>query len=195
MDRTKKWVLRICFFICSSLLLTGCISGIWTGASLIYDRHNVYHSFSDYELYTIAHHALYQDNYFKCAECHIDLTVFNGDLLLAGHVETAEMRDEAYKRVMAHPDYRRLFKKISIEPIRTHITRDTWITGKIRSQVIADSEINPRAFKVVTSDQIVYLMGDVMPDQAEWVVSIARHTSGVKRVVKLFKYYHLSDKA
>lgn len=195
MDRIKLLGIKHCVIMISSLILSGCISGVWTGANLFYDRHNVYHSFSDYELSTLTHHALYKDNYFKCAQCHIDITAFNGDLLLAGHVETAEMRDEAYKRVMAHPDYRRLFKKISIEPIRTHITRDSWITAKIRSQVIADSEINPRAFKVVTSDQIVYLMGDVMPDQAEWVVSIARNTSGVKRVVKLFKYYHLSDRA
>lgn len=195
MDHTKTWMLKLTFFICNSLLLTACVSGVWTGANLFYDRHNVYHSFSDYELYTIAHHALYQDNYFKCAECHIDLAVFNGDVLLAGHVETNDMREEAYKRVMVHPDYRRLFKKISIDPIRTHVTRDAWITSKIRSQIVADSEINPRSFKVVTADQIVYLMGDVLPDQAEWVVEIARNTSGVKRVVKLFQYYHLSDKA
>lgn len=178
----------------TSLILSGCISSIWTGANFIYDRHSVYNSFSDIDIYQMAHHALYKDNYFKCAECHLDLAVFNGDLLLAGHVETAEMREEAYRRVMTHPDYRRLFKKISIEPIRTHIARDAWITGKIRSKIVADAEINPHSFKVVTSDQVVYLMGDVMPDQAEWVISIARETNGVKRVVTLFKYYHLSDK-
>lgn len=195
LNNVKTLCLRLCMLITAVLMLSSCISGIWTGANLFYDRHNVYNSLSDYDLYRIAHHALYHDRYFKCAECHIDLTVFNGDVLLAGHVETAEMRDEAYKRVMAQPDYRRLIKKISIEPIRTHTARDAWITSKIRSQIIADSDINPRAFKVVTSDQIVYLMGDVVPEQAEWVISIARHTSGVKRVVKLFKYYHLKDKA
>lgn len=183
-----------CLLTCLSIiLLSGCVTGIWTGANFIYDRHTVYNSLSDIDIYRIAHHALYKDKYFKCAECHIDLAVFNGDVLLAGHVETAEMRDEAYRRVMASREYRRLFKYISIQPIRTHIAKDTWITGKIRSRIIADAEINPRSFKVITSDQVVYLMGDVVPDQAEWVVNIARETDGVNKVVRLFKYFHLSD--
>ena len=73
--------------------------------------------------------------------------------------------------------------------------KDSLITAKIRSQIVADSEINPRAFKVVTSDGVVYLMGDVIPTQADWVVEIARNTAGVLTVVKLFKYYQLSDNA
>jgi osmotically-inducible protein OsmY len=178
----------------SCILLSSCLSGIWTGANLFYDRHNVYNSFNDFELSNTARNALYADDALECPECHIDLAVFNGDILLAGHLENAQMRDEAYRRVMAKPGYRRLFKEISIEPIRTNLRKDSWITTKIRSKIIADSEINPHSFKIVTSDQIVYLMGDVMPDQAEWVTTIARETSGVRRVVKLLKYYHLTDK-
>ena len=177
------------------MLLSGCVTSLWTGANLVYDRHHVYNSLTDFELNANAHRALYQDDLFQCPTCHLDLAVFNGDILLAGHLESAEMRDEAYKRVMAEKGYRRLFKEVSIAPFRTHIARDSWITTKIRSKILADSEINPRSFKIVTSDQVVYLMGDVMPDQADWVVSIARNTSNVIRVVKLMKYYHLSDKA
>ncbi len=71
---------------------------------------------------------------------------------------------------------------------------DNWITTKIRSKILADSTIDPNDFKVVTADQIVYLMGDVIPEQAAKVIHIARTCTGVKRVVKLFKYYNLSDK-
>jgi osmotically-inducible protein OsmY len=188
-------IIKFSFILCAAILLSGCLGGVWTGANLIYDRHNVYHEWNDYDLNAIIRRTLYKDNYFHCAECHLDIAVLNGDVLLAGHVETEEMRQEAYKRVKAIGDYRRLFEKISIEPIRTDVLKDSWITAKIRSEMIADSAINPRAFKVVTSDQTVYLMGDVMPDQAEWVVSIARDTTGVKRVVKLMKYYHLNNQA
>ena len=48
-------------------------------------------------------------------------------------------------------------------------------------------------FKVVTSERIVYLMGDVIPAEAARVIYFARTCEGVKRVVKLFKYYNLSD--
>ena len=188
--------LWICLLTCSCLLLSSCIGSVWTGAGLIYDRHSALHSFNDIELHATTSHALAKDDLFDCPTCYIELAVFNGDILLAGHLETAEMREEAYKRVdEAKLEYRRLFKFISVEPFRTHIARDSWITAKIRSEIMTDSEINPRTFKIITADQVVYLMGDVAPDQAEWVISIARKTSGVLRVVKLFKYYHLSDKA
>ncbi len=70
--------------------------------------------------------------------------------------------------------------------------QDAWITAKIRSQVVADASIEPRQFKVVTADRIVYLMGDVMPEQGARVIHVARYTEGVRRVVKLFNYYRLS---
>ncbi len=192
----KKHMLRARYILlaCSCILLSSCIGSIWTGAGLIYDRHSALHSFNDIELNASTNHALYEDDLFQCPTCHIELAVFNGDILLAGHVETTEMREEAYRRVeKAKLDYRRLFKFISTKPYRTHITRDSWITAKIRAQIIADSEINPRTFKIVTADQVVYLMGDVMLDQANWVIDIAKKTTGVLRVVKLFKYYQLID--
>ena len=179
--------------IVGSMLLSSCIGSIWTGANLLYDRHSVINTLSDYQLNINVKHALFHDDYFVCAECNLDVAVFNGDILLAGHLETEEMRQEAYKRVEAESGYRRLFKEISIKPIRTNITKDTWITTKIRSKIIADSEIDPHRVKVVTSDQVVYLMGDVIATQADWIIDIARSTDGVLRVVKLFKYYHLSD--
>jgi hypothetical protein len=37
-------------------------------------------------------------------------------------------------------------------------------------------------------------MGDVIPKEANIVIQIARECAGVKRVVKLFKYYNLDDK-
>ena len=188
--------LKILIVTLSCILLSSCIGSIWTGAGLIYDRHSALHKFNDIELHTLTNRALYEDDLFQCPTCHIELAVFNGDVLLAGHVESVEMRDEAYKRVeKAALHYRRLFKFISTKPYRTHLARDSWITAKIRSQIIADSEINPRTFKIVTADQVVYLMGDVMADQANWVIDIAKNTSGVLRVVKLLKYYHLTDQA
>ena len=113
---------------------------------------------------------------------------------MVGSVPTAALRQEAYDRVnAATPGKRRLFNQLAIATIPGDSVRDTWITTKIRSRIIANSDLNPDAFKVVTSRRIVYLMGDVIPAQAEKVILIARETNGVKRVVKLLKYYNLSD--
>ncbi len=185
--------LKIVLLMLSSVLLSSCISNVWTGASLVYDRHNVYKSLSDFQLAANSNRALYNDKVFKRADCSIDLAVFKGDILLSGNVPTAELRKEAYDRIKALDGYRRLFDQLAISNAPTNVVQDNWITAKIRSQIIADSTIDPHAFKVVTTNQIVYLMGDVIPEEASKVIHLARECTGVKRVVKLFKYYNLSD--
>ena len=176
-----------------SALLTGCITNVWTGASWAYDRHNLYKQLSDFQLSAKASRALYKDKIFKRDDCAIDVAIINGDILLAGHVPTDVLRQEALKRITEITGYRRLFNQLSISPMVGSSLQDAWITAKIRSQIFADSTINPKTFKVVTSEQIVYLMGDVIPTEANRVILIARSCRGVKRVVKLFKYYNLSD--
>ncbi|CEK12224.1 BON domain-containing protein [Legionella hackeliae] len=187
---------KVCFILLLSNLLTGCLSNAWTGAMLVYDRHNVYKKVSDYQLSANVHHELYAaDRLLEQKGCVIDIAVFNGDILLAGHVPSLELRDAAIARVSKVSGYRRLFNQLDIDSHRSRTVQDSWITAKIRSRIFADSAIDPNVFKVVTSDSIVYLMGDVTPEQAARVISIARNTHGVIRVVKLLKYYHLTDKA
>jgi len=41
---------------------------------------------------------------------------------------------------------------------------------------------------VTTTHRVVYLMGRVSREEDEAVVGIARDTSGVERVVKIFEY-------
>lgn len=177
-----------------TVCLTGCITNVWTGASLVYDRHNIYKKISDFQLNADAGRALYHDQVFKRSDCVIDLAIINGDILLAGHVPTVDLRQEAVKRISALSGYRRLFDQLAISSMTSHSLQDSWITAKIRSQIFADSAIDPHQFKVVTSEQIVYLMGDVIPSEASRVIHIAQTCVGVKRVVKLFKYYNLSDR-
>ncbi len=187
-------ILKCLLLSISTTLLTSCITDVWTGATIIYDRHNIYKTIGDVRLAARTNRALFQDNRLKCAGCSIDVAIFKGDILLSGHVPDDELRQEARARLMKVPGYRRLFNQLAIHQATDTTIQDDWITAKIRSGIFADSTIDPHSFKVVTSDRIVYLMGDVIPSEAESVIQIARNCSGVTRVVKLFQYYNLSDK-
>ncbi|CDZ76178.1 outer membrane lipoprotein [Legionella massiliensis] len=183
----------VVILLIGSWLQLGCLSSLWTGASLFYDRHNVYKQVDDFQLATKANRAIYKNNDFKERNCSIEIAVFNGDILLTGYASTLELRQEAVQRISALKGYRRIINQIDISSKPDNNVEDSWITAKIRSQIIADSAIDPHAFKVITSDRIVYLMGDVRPHQATRVINIARNTEGVERVVKLFKYFNLSE--
>ncbi|KGP63771.1 hemolysin [Legionella norrlandica] len=177
----------ILFFLISCL--SGCLGALWSGATLAYDRHNVYKKLDDYNLIIALNDALAVNGTFKNSETILDIAVFNKDILVAGHVPSQELYDELQLRLSRVKGYRRLFNKVTITQIPSSSIQDSWITMKIRSQIFADASIDPNAFKVVTSDHVVYLMGDVKPEQADKVIKIARFTSGVRRVEKLMKYY------
>ncbi|AWN75701.1 BON domain-containing protein [Legionella anisa] len=153
----------------------------------------MYKKLDDYSLYLKVNNAIMVDNTFKNTESVIDIAVFNGDVLVAGHVPNAEMQTELSQRLAKVRGYRRLFNQVHVSTSESNTVQDSWITTKIRSQIFADDSIDPNAFKIVTSDRIVYLMGDVRQEQAEKVINMARRTNDVVRVVKILKYFTYQD--
>ena len=185
----KRPVILVSLILLFVLLLCSCLSNLWTGANLVYDRHDVYKKMGDYHLIIETNKALYPDKILNCNQCVIDIAVFNQDILVVGHVPSGALLQVVQRRLARVKGYRRLFNQVTIKQDNGNHFQDSWITAKIRGQIFADSTIDPKAFKIVTSDGVVYLMGDVKGDEAKKVIEIARFTNGVNHVVKIFKYY------
>jgi osmotically-inducible protein OsmY len=186
-----------CFVLIILVLsnLSGCIGGLWTGANMVYDRHDVYKKLDDYRLFLRVNNAITVDDAFKNNRCAIDVAVLHGDVLLSGHVSSLGLQEKLRQRISRVKGYRRLFNKVTVSVAESNSVEDSWITTKIRSQIFADDSIDPNAFKVVTSDRVVYLMGDVHQQQGVKVVNIARRTTGVVRVVKILRYFTYQNRA
>lgn len=184
-------IIGLCLIV---LFLCGCVSNVWTGAMMLYDRHNLYEKFDDYQIAASVNLALFQDKTFKRPDAVVDVAIFNNDILIAGHVPTNRLRHIALKRIKALEGYRRIYNQLAVNHEENHNIEDSWITAKIRSKILADSSIEPNDFKIITVDRIVYVMGDVKPSQAKVVLALASETSGVIRVVKLLNYYHLTKR-
>lgn len=185
----KQGRFTLLLFIIMAFSLSGCVSTLWTGATLLYDRHDVYKKLNDYNLLAEVNKVLAVNRTFNNSNCVLDLAAFNGDILIAGHVPSEELLDELKQRLSTLKNYRRLFNYVKVMQINSNSVQDSWITAKIRSQIFADDSIDPDAFKIITSDRVVYLMGDVKPEQAAKVIKISRFTSGVEKVVKMMKYF------
>jgi osmotically-inducible protein OsmY len=67
-------------------------------------------------------------------------------------------------------------------------SKDTWITTKVKANMLAEKNLNSGQIKVVTEDGAVYLMGIVTKHQSRVASDVARRVTGVKRVVTLFEY-------
>ena len=114
----------------------------------------------------------------------------NGIVLLVGQVANQEMKNEAQITVESIAGIRKIHNQLRIGSnigITTQ-TRDSWLTSKVKAQLLATKDISSNNIKVVTENAEVYLMGLVSQDEANRAVNIARNVSGVERVVKVFEY-------
>ena len=69
----------------------------------------------------------------------------------------------------------------------TQRSADALITARIKTTMIDARNVQASAFKVVTTRDTVYLMGRVTQNEADRATTIARHTPGVQRVVRLLE--------
>ncbi|ARN74877.1 BON domain-containing protein [Oceanicoccus sagamiensis] len=126
----------------------------------------------------------------QLAQANIVVVSFNGVVLLAGQVNTAELRILAAETVAKINKVRRVHNEITVSGTTTMVARsnDSWITTKVKTKLLASSQVEGGRIKVVTENGVVYLLGLVTKDEAARAAEIARTTGGVQKVVRIFEY-------
>lgn len=120
---------------------------------------------------------------------HLTVVSYNGFVLLAGQVNDEVLKAKATEIVRKVKGVRRIYNELEIGPPTSALRRsnDAWITGRIKSELLAHSEIEGTRIKVVTENGVVYLMGIVTPQEADLIADKVARVSGVSRVVRLFE--------
>ena len=67
-------------------------------------------------------------------------------------------------------------------------TSDTWITTKVRSQLLGSDQVKSSNVKVTTENGEVFLLGLVTDREGKAAADIASRVSGVKHVTTAFTY-------
>ena len=126
----------------------------------------------------------------KYKDAHINATSFNRMVLVTGEVPDAAAKAAVEKIVQAIENVRGVYNEVTVGPVTalSARTNDSFITSKVKARFVDERKFNAVHVKVVTEASVVYLLGLVKRKEAEDAVEIARTTSGVKRVVKLFEY-------
>ena len=121
---------------------------------------------------------------------HINITSYNGIVLLTGETLSEGLRERAGKIVREIPQVRRVHNELQVAQLSSFGSRskDTWITTKVKTKLFGDKIVNGNQVKVVTENATVFLMGMVSREQGLTAGEIARDTDGVTRVVKVFEY-------
>lgn len=187
-----KPLLKLTAIISLTLLLQACAAAVVAGgASAVTsasDRRTLGSQIDDSSIVVKAERAL-EENKTLEERAHINVNSYNGILLLTGQAPSQDLVDLAASLVQPIQGVKDVQNQIRVgNPISfTTRSRDSWITTRVKSMLVADKEISALNIKVVTENGEVFLMGLVSSAEADKAVEIARHVNGVSRVIKAFE--------
>jgi osmotically-inducible protein OsmY len=129
---------------------------------------------------------------FKGRDVHVNVTSYNGNVLLTGEAPFDSVKTEIGEIALRMPKARSVQNELLIGAATGLGSRsnDTLITSKVKARFVEANNFQINHVKVVTERGVVYLLGIVRPDEGNAAAEIARTTSGVQRVVKVFEYIH-----
>lgn len=184
---------KLLIVILASQFLTGCIPaafvvGATAGGAIVYDKRTVKTMTQDQEVNLKAITRLNEDPQLK--NTHISVAVFNHIVLLVGQAPAPDQSQRAYDIVSGIPHVKRVYNQITVESptSASHRAKDTWITTKAKTMMLAEKGLNSTQIKVITENNVVYLMGLVTRNQGNLAALVASKVAGVQKVVKLFEY-------
>jgi osmotically-inducible protein OsmY len=121
---------------------------------------------------------------------HINVNVYNSIVLLTGEVPSIKLKKLAGETARKFNRVRIVHNELQVRNNTSLISRtnDSLIAKKIQLKLRLNEEVKGSDFKIITEDSIVYMMGIISRSESDKAVNLARETSGVRRVVRVFEY-------
>jgi osmotically-inducible protein OsmY len=121
---------------------------------------------------------------------HVNASSFNRKVLLTGEAPSEEEKRKIEETVRSIPNVKEVANEMQVAGASSLASRgsDGLTTSNVKFRMVNNGKFSPNHVKVVTEQGVVYLMGLVTPGEADAAVEIARTTSGVNRVVKVFEF-------
>ncbi|MGL5343801.1 MAG: division/outer membrane stress-associated lipid-binding lipoprotein [Plesiomonas sp.] len=177
-----------------AFMLQGCIgavlvSSVAVAGKVATDPRSVGGQIDDETLELRVGDALAKDAQIR-KEARILATAYEGRVLLVGETPTQALSKQAAQITAGVNGVTAVYNEIRIsKPISFGtISNDTWITTKVRSQLLTSDKVKASNVKVTTENGEVFLIGKLTRAEAEEATNTARNVAGVKRVVKVFEY-------
>jgi osmotically-inducible protein OsmY len=120
---------------------------------------------------------------------HINVTSYNGTVLLTGEVATEADRGAVEQAISRIESVRWVVNELAVMPPTslTDRSNDSFLTSKVKATYFDAKELQANTLKVVTERSTVFLMGRVTEREASRAAQLARGVSGVKKVVRVFE--------
>ncbi|MBV7404980.1 division/outer membrane stress-associated lipid-binding lipoprotein [Enterobacter sp. ENT03] len=178
----------------SALLLQGCVAAAVVGTAAVgtkaaTDPRTVGTQVDDGTLEVRVNSALSKDEQIK-KNTRINVTAYQGKVLLVGQSPDSSLSARAKQIAMGVEGTTEVYNEIRQgQPIGLGTaSSDTWITTKVRSQLLGSDQVKSSNVKVTTENGEVFLLGMVTEREAQAAADIASRVSGVKHVTTAFTF-------
>lgn len=177
----------------SSLLLQGCVAAALVGGAaatkVATDPRTMGTQVDDATLEARVYSALNQDAQIK-QEARAITVAYSGRILLIGQVPNENTKVQASNLTKGAEGVSEVYNEMRIaQPISLlQQSKDSWITSRIKSELLINNQVKTTSVKVVTENGEVFLLGNVTQEQGNAAAEVARKIPDVKKVVKVFKY-------
>ncbi|MCC8374223.1 MULTISPECIES: division/outer membrane stress-associated lipid-binding lipoprotein [Photorhabdus] len=180
--------------ICAAVMLQGCIGAVVVSSAAVAtktatDPRTIGQQVDDSTLEARVSNALNKDKQLK-EQTRIITTAYQGKVLLTGQTPDSSLSDRAKQIASrvdgAHTVYNEIRQGKPVE-LGT-ASKDTWVTTKVRSKILASDSVKSSNIKVVTENGEVFLLGILTKQEGNAAAKIASETNGVKRVTTAFTY-------
>jgi osmotically-inducible protein OsmY len=123
-------------------------------------------------------------------EVHVNVASYNYVVLLTGEVASAQQKTEIERIVQDIQAVKSVVNELQEAGQSSMAARgiDSYLTGRVKSSFVTAKKFQANHVKVVTEAGVVYLLGLVSREEGDDATEIARGTSGVSKVVRVFEY-------
>jgi osmotically-inducible protein OsmY len=122
-------------------------------------------------------------------QTHVNVTSYNRQALITGEAPNEQQKQLVEQIVKGTDNVSSVVNEMTIGPVSSLSRRsqDAYISGRVKASILDSKDLFLNAFKVFTENGTVYLMGRVTQREADRVTTIARSTSGVSKVIRVFE--------
>ncbi|MCL1078601.1 BON domain-containing protein [Parashewanella spongiae] len=185
-------MIRLTAILLSLMLLQGCagliVAGVVGGAVMLNDERPLKTQLGDTDADFTISAALAKHEDIK-NHTHIRAITVNRKVLVIGQAPNERLKVKVIQIINELKLSDKIYDQIRIGSPTNFGTRsnDTWITTKVKGRMLNTDGLDITRIKVVTENSEVFLLGIIDKNQADIAADIARFTTGVKRVIKVFE--------
>ncbi len=186
----KHWVLLLALTGSVGVSLSGCfpviMGGAVVGGLVATDRRTTGAQLED-ETIELRAASRIRDNLGE--RVHVNVNSYNRRVLLTGEVPNVQDKLLVEQVVSRVENVQSVVNELAElgNATLTQRSSDALVTGRVKAGLVDAKELYANAFKVVTERGTTYLMGRVTQREADRATEIARSTSGVQKVVRVFE--------